>query len=176
MYVRVLGDDENNDLPRDTVTIRKYSFYSPLPLSSLCFCPSPLSLSLTPYLHLSYSSLLFLALSFHLSLSLHCVLMLCVTPCSKWSTHPHPRSLLYNQIKRHDQFVAFYCKIMLISISYNYCSILTANKYLSKQNWLPNVKCRMLIRIPMLSLKSPRVTPTLWPLPTGSRAPGWVWR
>ena len=32
-------------------------------------------------------------------------------------------------LKRHDQFVAFYCKIMLISISYNYCSVLTANKY-----------------------------------------------
>ena len=33
-------------------------------------------------------------------------------------------------LKRHDQFVAFYfyCKIMLISISYNYCSVLTANK------------------------------------------------
>ena len=35
-----------------------------------------------------------------------------------------------NSLKRHDQFVAFYfyCKIMLISISYNYCSVLTANK------------------------------------------------
>ena len=34
-------------------------------------------------------------------------------------------------LKRHDQFVAFYfyCKIMLITISYNYCSVLTANKY-----------------------------------------------
>ena len=36
-------------------------------------------------------------------------------------------------LKRHDQFVAFYfyCNIMLISIhiSYNYCSILTANKW-----------------------------------------------
>ena len=33
-------------------------------------------------------------------------------------------------LKRHDQFVAFYfdCKIMLISMSYNYCSVLTANK------------------------------------------------
>ena len=33
-------------------------------------------------------------------------------------------------LKRHDQFVAFYfyCKFMLISISYNYCSVLTTNK------------------------------------------------
>ena len=33
-------------------------------------------------------------------------------------------------LKRHDQFVAFYfyCKIMLISVSYNCCSVLTANK------------------------------------------------
>ena len=33
----------------------------------------------------------------------------------------------YTVLKRHDQFVAFYfyCEIMLISISYNYCSILT---------------------------------------------------
>ena len=33
-------------------------------------------------------------------------------------------------LKRHDQFMAFYCyrKIMLISISYNYCSVLAANK------------------------------------------------
>ena len=36
----------------------------------------------------------------------------------------------YGQVKRHGVFVAFYfyCKIMLISVSYNYCSILTANK------------------------------------------------
>ena len=34
------------------------------------------------------------------------------------------------RLKRHGRFVAFYfyCKIMLISISYNYCSVLTANK------------------------------------------------
>ena len=77
-------------------------------------------------------------------------------------------------LKRHDQFVAFYfyCKIMLISINYNYCSVLTTNKCLLKQNWLRNVKRQMFIRIPTLSLKSQRVTPTLWPLPTGSRAPG----
>ena len=33
-------------------------------------------------------------------------------------------------LKRHGPFVTFYfyCKIMLISISYNYCSVLTANK------------------------------------------------
>ena len=33
-------------------------------------------------------------------------------------------------LKRHGPFVAFnfYCKILLISISYNYCSVLTANK------------------------------------------------
>ena len=31
-------------------------------------------------------------------------------------------------LKRHGPFVAFYCKIMLISISYNYCSVLTTNK------------------------------------------------
>ena len=32
----------------------------------------------------------------------------------------------YAALKRHDQFVVFYfyCKIMLISISYNYCSVL----------------------------------------------------
>ena len=33
-------------------------------------------------------------------------------------------------LKWHDRFVAFYfyCKIILISINYNYCSVLTANK------------------------------------------------
>ena len=33
-------------------------------------------------------------------------------------------------LKRRDQVMAFYfyCTIMLISISYNYCSVLTANK------------------------------------------------
>ena len=33
-------------------------------------------------------------------------------------------------LKRHDQFAAFYfyCKIMLISVSYDYCSVLTTNK------------------------------------------------
>ena len=39
-------------------------------------------------------------------------------------------------LERHGPLVAFYfyCKIMLISISYNYCSVLTANFFLSKQN------------------------------------------
>ena len=39
-----------------------------------------------------------------------------------------------NILKRHDQFVAFnfYCKIMLISISYNYCSVLVAIKSFNK--------------------------------------------
>ena len=110
--------------------------------------------------------------------------------CSHWSTPDWEswrtaglrtvwgciQKLLLHVLKRHDQFVAFnfYCKIMLISISYNYCSVLTANKCFI--NWLHNVKRWMFIRIPTLSLKLPRVTPTLWPLPTGSRAPGWVWR
>ena len=40
------------------------------------------------------------------------------------------QSQIIDILKRHGQFVAFdfYCKIMLISISYNYCSVLTANK------------------------------------------------
>ena len=35
-------------------------------------------------------------------------------------------------LKRHGPFVTFYfyCELVLISISYNYCSILTANKCL----------------------------------------------
>ena len=39
-----------------------------------------------------------------------------------------------NTLKRHGPFVAFnfYCKIMLISISYNYCSVLT--NVLTKHN------------------------------------------
>ena len=77
----------------------------------------------------------------------------------------------WNVLKQYDQFVAFYfyCKIMLISISYNYIvASWPPINVLSKQNWLRNVERWMFIRITMLSLKSPQVTPTLWPLPTGS--------
>ena len=49
-----------------------------------------------------------------------------------WLVHVqmHVKISGHNTLKRHDHFVAFYfyCKIMLISISYNYCSVLTANK------------------------------------------------
>ena len=47
-----------------------------------------------------------------------------------WWVNLDSSCLLFCYLKRHDQFVAFYfyCKIMLISISYNYCSVLTANK------------------------------------------------
>ncbi len=41
-----------------------------------------------------------------------------------------PVGYIGSPLRRHDQFVVFYfyCKIMLISKSYNYCSVLTANK------------------------------------------------
>ena len=65
----------------------------------------------------------------------------------------HKTDFLDWVLKRHGPFVIlFYCKIMLISISYNYCSVPTANFIETELNG----EC-----LYMLSLKSPRVTPTL---------------
>ena len=50
---------------------------------------------------------------------------------SKWRVLlVHQRACPLSTLKPHGPFVAFnfYCKIMLIGISYNYCSVLTANK------------------------------------------------